>query len=380
MRPRIFVSSVMEEFGDFREAAKKGIIAAGGEPVLIEDYPALAKSPRTACLDAVASSDVYLAIAGERGGWTAPSGKLAVEEEFEEATRRKLSVLAFIQNTDRDEDAQRFTDLLSDYVTGVFRTTFDTTADLETLVENAARPLVQHYTTPEVDVTALEEKLKHPYRINTETCLRFVLAPSRTDEIIDPAALESPELEQQLYEIGHSPQVRLFSFKRPKTAEVKIHEIVVFQSDEGGRGEGVDTVRMELTTTGAIIIDLNVTGGLPQDLHDRSLRDMVILDGDVAASLRRCFAFSVAFYEAKDPFSRYDGLLYNATLSGMGFKNLVARPPQGNSISMNMNQYEDDLVVAFDEPRMLTRSDLKRPEAEIEATLSLFRRRLKSQR
>src|SRR5687768_1240105 len=102
MAPRAFVSSVMDGFEDYREAARRGVLAAGCEPVLIEDYPALTISPRTACLDAVESCDVLLTIIGSRGGWTAPSGKLVVEEEFDEAKRHRVRTLVFVQATERD--------------------------------------------------------------------------------------------------------------------------------------------------------------------------------------------------------------------------------------------------------------------------------------
>lgn len=35
--PRVFVSSVVEGFEDYREAAREGIEAAGGEPVLVNE-------------------------------------------------------------------------------------------------------------------------------------------------------------------------------------------------------------------------------------------------------------------------------------------------------------------------------------------------------
>jgi hypothetical protein len=44
-----------------------------------------------------------------------------------------------------------------------------------------------------------------------------------------------------------------------------------------------------------------------------------------------------------------------------------------------MGMHGDEIIIAFDEPRMLTREDLKSPSKEIEATITLFRRRLKSQ-
>ena len=82
MRARVFVSSVVDGFETFRQSAREGILAAGGEPVLVnEDFPSLSLSPRNACLDAVESSDVVVSIIGAWGGWTTPSGKLVVDEE-----------------------------------------------------------------------------------------------------------------------------------------------------------------------------------------------------------------------------------------------------------------------------------------------------------
>jgi ABC-type branched-subunit amino acid transport system substrate-binding protein len=45
----VFVSSVIDGFQTFREAARAAIEAAGGEPVLVnEDFPSLAASSRNA--------------------------------------------------------------------------------------------------------------------------------------------------------------------------------------------------------------------------------------------------------------------------------------------------------------------------------------------
>jgi hypothetical protein len=96
LKPRVFVSSVMDGFEEYREAARSAIEAAGGEPVLVEDLPSLPVSSRNACLDGVASCDMYLVAIGDRGGWTAPSGKLVVEEEFEEAQRLGQPVVVLV--------------------------------------------------------------------------------------------------------------------------------------------------------------------------------------------------------------------------------------------------------------------------------------------
>lgn len=259
MRPRIFVSSVIEGFEDYREAARNGILDAGGEPALVEDYPGLSISPRTACLDGVKSCDVLVAVIGDRGGWTAPSGKLVVQEEYDEARQNNLSVLAFIQDVERDEESQRLVDKISDYVSGVFRLTFSSATELRAAVKDSLEPIIQHLKNPEVELSMIEEKLKDPYEIYNEASLRFLLTPERVEEFIDPVSLESPDLKRQLLEIGHSGEVELFSYERPKRTEVGVNEIIILQSDEGRSWDGVDEIRLELTTTGIIVIDSNVT-------------------------------------------------------------------------------------------------------------------------
>jgi hypothetical protein len=68
-RPRVFVSSVIEGFQAYRQAAARAVEAAGGEPVLVnEQFPSLAASSRNACLDAVESCDSFVLILGARGG------------------------------------------------------------------------------------------------------------------------------------------------------------------------------------------------------------------------------------------------------------------------------------------------------------------------
>jgi hypothetical protein len=96
------VSSVVEGFGAYREVARTAINAAGGEPILVnEDFSSLHTSSRNACLDAVASSDIFVLLIGARGGWRTPSGRLVVEEELDEARRRRLPSLVFIEDVEQ---------------------------------------------------------------------------------------------------------------------------------------------------------------------------------------------------------------------------------------------------------------------------------------
>ncbi len=375
MKPRVFASSVMEGFGEYREAARTGIIAAGAEPVLVEDFPSLCLSPRTACLEGVASCDIYLVIIGSRGGWTTPSGNLVVEEEYEEALKRKLRLLAFVQETDKDADAQRLVARLSDYISGVFRTTFLSSDELRGAVTKALAPIVDGYKNAKVDSPMIKEKLMGSFTEGYEAFLRIVFIPERAGQLIDPVDLESPTLFDSLMEIGHSRNVRLFAYDRSKEKEIGVDEIIITQVSSRGH-DTTDIVRLEVASSGALTIDTNVTGRVLRGEPHQRLNSSVIAEEDIAGELRRIFAFVSAFFERFDPYSRYDRLLYDAALANVGYRKLEANPQPRSTYQMSMRS-DKAPIVAFEKPRVITRADLRTPEREVEAIIALFRRRLR---
>ena len=190
-------------------------------------------------------------------------------------------------------------DKLSDYIDGIFRRTFTASTELRIAVERALTPLIQHYQSPEVEPAVMEEKLKNPYTIGNDASLRFVVTPERVDELIDSVSLESPELTHQLYEIGHSPRVGLFSYERPKTVEIETDAIIIHQSDENRRRNGIDEVRLEVTTQGVIVIDTNVTGRVTRSWSDDAFSEFAIAENDVISGLKKCFAFVRNLFDTK---------------------------------------------------------------------------------
>ena len=148
-KPRIFVSSVVEGFGAYRQAARQAITQAGAEPVLVnEDFPSVNASSRNACLNAVASADIFLLIISVRGGWRTPSGRLVVEEEYEYARSRSLPILVLIEDGEQDEDAKRLSKTVSDYVDGYFRVRFRGPDGLATELRRALPPWIEMCRRP----------------------------------------------------------------------------------------------------------------------------------------------------------------------------------------------------------------------------------------
>ena len=114
MKYKIFVSSVQKELKEERSAVKEIItenvlLREYFRVFLFEDSPAKGKSVKTAYLEEVRKSDVYLAILGNEYGAVSKSNLSATEQEFREAQKTNKEVLVYIKgnnDTSRDKRVQ----------------------------------------------------------------------------------------------------------------------------------------------------------------------------------------------------------------------------------------------------------------------------------
>ena len=373
--PRVFVSSVIEGFEAYREAARAGIKAAGGEPVLVnEDFPSMPNSSRNACLDAVASSDIYLAIIGERGGWQAPSGKLVVEEEFEEAQDQDLPVLLFLVDGHREEEAERLARRLSDYVEGYFRVEVENSAELQEEVERALQRLIDDPTDEQPDMQRVQDSTSSPYDLGGKPSLRMILAPERKEEVVDPMTLESAKFRHRVYRIAHSLNVKLLRYTEPKSHTVNQESLIIMQRSSSRQGSGKETARLEIGERGRIIVDASLT-----EPSQRGMGSGMVIDASKIKNVaRRAFAFAETFYDEIDQHGRYQQFLHNAVLANPGNRKIVDEvDPQQQTFSMSYGA-QNDPIVAFDNPRRISRNTLREPTDEIERILTRIRRQRES--
>jgi hypothetical protein len=372
----VFVSSVVEEFAEYRAAARKGIEAAGAKPVMVnEDSPSQGTSSRNACLDAIDSSDLLVSIVGKRGGWTTPSGRLVVEEEFEHARVRNLPVLAFIQEAERDTEADRFVRRLSDYVDGMFRTKFHAPADLQQAVERAVRERSETMSPRDIEGRDLSPYFLPQRRSSgIATTLRLVLEPERQEEVIDPVRIASGEFRERLLELGHTKDVRLFSYLRAKSAEVQGSALVIEQDESTGRHGGGAYVRLELAESGRVILDGSVAGrsgrgGVLDTPWDAFVVDVKNVE-DVLSSFLR---FSAVLYAEIDRYHRHERFFYNVGLLGLGHRILERNPRPRHSYGISMRN--SDAAPAFPTSRALSRAALANSGTEeIERVIVLLER------
>ncbi|MDD5738684.1 MAG: DUF4062 domain-containing protein [Candidatus Pacebacteria bacterium] len=377
IKPRVFVSSVLEGFKEYREVARQSIINIGGEPILVnEDFPSLISSSRNVCLDAVDSADALVVIVGERGGWKTPSGRLVIEEEYDRARYKKLPILVFIQDIKREPEAQRFTNEISDYIDGLFRVTFRSPVELKAEIEKALKSLFPVLKVKAMDDHLLIQFLKNPYSVANEASVRFIIAPERDEEVIDPVVLGSEDFVETILELGHSKKVRIFDYLRPKKHWIDGQSLFIHQFDPSGlRKETVNEVRLEILESGLMIIDSNVTCRVIRGQLHSLLDSCVVAEEDIRAVLNTCFQFTGALFDSIDQFKRHNRFMYNAALVNIGTRVLVKEPKEQNSYSLNMPGHNQP-IIAFDSPRLLIRSDLMLPKNEIERAIVIFSRKI----
>ena len=372
-KSRVFISSVVEAFSEFRAAARAAVVEAGGEPVLVnEDFPSLAASSRNACLDAVESSDIYVGIIGTRGGWVAPSGMLVVEEEWRHARARKRPTLFFLQTGTQDADAERLASTVSDYVDGTLRRTFTTPEDLRREVVRALSPLISRQENVNM---APEEFLKTfaagSQFSSSEPSLRAVVAPERQEEVVDPVRMGSETFQRQLMEIGHRAEVDLLDYGSGTTTEVKRDLLILRQAPTSARS-GAGAVLMAFSERAVMSADMIATES-SQGEGMSFMNSLVMSAERVGVLMRRAMAFYAAILQHLDPHGRHQTFYYNVALEHLGHWTMLRNPQPRSSYPLNMRSSHEP-VIAHPEPRLITRQDLRDPSGEIERVLTLLMR------
>lgn len=121
---KVFVSSVVSGFEQYRAAAKKAITLLGHTPVMCEDFGARPYSSQLACMTEVDQADVVVLILGASFGYETETGESVTQQEFRRAKAAGKSILAFLETVEMEERQKVFNREVSDYLEGLFRVTF----------------------------------------------------------------------------------------------------------------------------------------------------------------------------------------------------------------------------------------------------------------
>lgn len=134
---KIFISSVITGFEDYRTAARRAVELLGLDPVMAEDLPAQPVTPQQACLEGVRMSDLYVGVLGPRYGTPAASGRSPTEEEFEEARGLSKPVLLFATRERMEEAQAALLDRIKSWDEGVLYARFETPEQLKDEITRA---------------------------------------------------------------------------------------------------------------------------------------------------------------------------------------------------------------------------------------------------
>lgn len=302
---------------------------------------------------------------------TAPSGKLVVEEEFEEAVRRGLPVLVFLESGEQDGEAARLAERVSDYRAGVYRRQFEAPAELRNQITSALEPLMPQFSRNPTNPDTVQEPLRAFASDDRDPRARLIIAPSVQDEIVDPVAFSDSSFFHDLLEAGHRSQ--FFSYEHGKRPRIDVQSLSIMEAD--ARDSRSSRARITLTTRGVLTLD-KIASNNEEHRLDHSMSYMFQLAVD---ELQTVFAEMLGFaantIERIDPHERYPTWIYNVALGLLGHRRIVDQRTFGNSYS-SFGFGEQDPIAAFDEPRTIHRAALRGDRSpEIQRIITLLRRR-----
>lgn len=206
---RVFVSSVMDELPDEREAAAEAIRTVGAQPVMFEEFGGRDANPVDAYLDEVETSDVYLGILGRRYGSLLPTRFSATHTEFQHAEQRGLRMAVWtLRAEDREGPQQAFLDeARTFYVVPAFREP----AELSRQVEERLRKIAAEDLAP---WSKLDHVVFRASEIRQEGTGITVTARIQTDDVAHALENFAPDEFGQGHEcrftwVGRSRYVRV---------------------------------------------------------------------------------------------------------------------------------------------------------------------------
>lgn len=297
---KIFISSLIGGFEDYRAAARTAITALGHEPVVAEDFGAQTTSPQIACLRGLRSADLIVLILGPRYGYVqGTSGVSPTHEEYREAKGRK-HILIFVQEgVEREEKQAEFISEVSAWETGHFRENFKTADELRNLVTRAIHRYQLASVTAPLDTAALlsaASTLLPKVRQNnggSAPILHVGILGGPEQRLLRPAELESPELAEAIHKQALFEEPRLFSKLKGVIPSIVGSSLAVEQE----RG-----AQIKVGENGSISLRL------PLDRDEGARRtgisSFAVIEEDVARELAAALAFSAWLLDRIDPSER----------------------------------------------------------------------------
>ncbi len=368
---KIFVSSVMNGFEEYREAVFAAIRSLDHDIVRAEDFPASTIPSRVACLQGVREADLVVLILGERYGWSeTQSGISPTHEEFREAAVEG-KVIPFVQSGVHREPAQQsFVDEVENYDTGMHRgQTFGGAEELRTEVTRAiARHQLSAATTP-VDVSTMVEKARSMIPVDERgisrmngPLLHLAVAGGPTQTILRPSEIESQSLIDGIV-ADLSSSEGYFSYRRRTEPRLEDSELIVEQEDGAA---------LRIDEAGALLLSV------PIEQVSGHLKPLI--EEHVEQAIVKGLKFTDLMLEKLDRTQRLTRVVIAADIgksSVFGWRTAreQAASPDSMQVSMERSPSGPVMLNPPDRTRMALRAERSRMAEDL---LALLRRRYKN--
>lgn len=201
---KVFISSVIIGFEEFRDAVQKAVTDLGHEVLRAENFSAQDSSSRVACLSHVREADlIILLLAGRYGTRLPPKDISPTHEEFLEAKNQK-PILVFRHDTSEIEpDQENFIEEVEDWDNGRHRTVFANATELNSQVIRALHDFELKSARAPVDVPSLVEEARQvlatgrsSWMISNEGRLNLAVVGGPATQILRPKEMEDSDLDE----------------------------------------------------------------------------------------------------------------------------------------------------------------------------------------
>jgi hypothetical protein len=348
---KIFISSLIGGFEEFRSAARSAILTLGHDPIGAEDFAAQPNSPQVACLQAVRSADLVILILGSRYGFVqGSSGVSPTHEEYLEA-RGSKPILTFLQGgVEHDEQQAQFVSEVSAWQGGHFRAGFATAADLRDLVTRALHQYELANAVGRLDTPALLDsacgllpKARHNSQ-SSRPSLHIAIIGGPAQRLLRPVQLESQDLADAIHQQALFNEPRLFSKTKGVDGSIEGAYLVVEQE----RG-----ARIQVGEDGSLVLRLPLDRG-DKVGNGHGFGGFTIIQEDVMNALVSALSFGSWLLDKIDPTLRVNHVAIAASIEAsdyMGWRTQAEQDASPNRATMRMGSSDKPPTSSTDRPR-----------------------------
>jgi hypothetical protein len=362
---RVFISSIINSYEDFRDAVAAAVTSLGHEVIRAENFGASPDTPQQACLAGVREADAVVLLVGARYGAIQPSGRSATDEEYREA-RESKQVLVFVERTAAREPLQEaFLDEAQSWAGGQMTEDFVDPEGLRAAVTRQLHrlELSQQVGTADPDemqaraMQLVPDEDRHSYK----DALIVAIAGGPRQSILRPAEIESEELYEELLQRASFGPHRVLDTRHGTQRVVRDDALLMQQPDASIYLNEEGSVRVIIPAR-----DPELEG--PADLP-------VIIHEDVEERLARVLGYADAVLGHVDSTSRLTRVSIVAAVRGTAFTGWRTREEHARSpSSMQMNMQARDEAVGLSPPDR-ARAGLRTQAHDIAIDLAIRLRR-----